>query len=292
MRREFAYYPGCWLRDSAREYAASFEAVCRKLGIALDELADWTCCGAPSTHAVNPGAAYTLSLANLALAGRSGKPLVVPCSICWNNLLTARHAATAGDPAFPRDAVKDTGLDISSVEVLNVLEFFCSPEMGAALAGEACQPLSGFRVACYYGCLLTRPPKRTGAADAESPRSMEPIVEVLGAETVDWPSKTVCCGAAVGAAREEIALDLVGRILPAAAEAGANCLAVACPLCHRNLDILQFEASKRLRRKVELPVFHLTELMAIAFDLPGAEKWLKKHLTTVFPLVDEALLGD
>ncbi|MHC4712208.1 MAG: CoB--CoM heterodisulfide reductase iron-sulfur subunit B family protein [Planctomycetota bacterium] len=292
MTKEFAYYPGCWLRDSASEYAASFEAICRKLGITLDELADWTCCGAPSTHAVNPDAAYGLSLANLALARRLGKPLVVPCSICWNNLCAARQAATAGDPAVTRNMLEDTGADTASVEVLNVLEFFSSPEITAALTGEVCQSLSGFRVACYYGCLLTRPPKWTGADDCENPRSMEPIVEMLGAETVDWPSKTFCCGAAVSAAREEIALDLVGRILPAAVEAGANCLAVACPLCHRNLDILQFEVSRKLRRKVEVPVFYLTELIAMAFDLPGAEKWLKKHLTTVFPLVDEVLLGD
>ncbi len=119
---------------------------------------------------------------------------------------------------------------------------------------------------------------------------MDRLLEALGAETVDWSWKVDCCGGNLALSAPSVAVDLVARILSGAEDASANAISTACPLCHANLDMRQFEVSTALRRKVEIPTFYFTELMGVAFGLPRAEKWLKKHITTPFPLVD-SLLG-
>lgn len=288
MRGPFAYYPGCWLAGSATEYAESTEEIFGRLELALEEIPGWSCCGAASAHQTAPQAGHALSAHNLSLAAATGKPLVVPCSVCYGNLLAAK-AALADGTFHPAKGGIDAR-EAAGVEVTSPLEVLSAPGMPVELARQAAESLDGFKVACYYGCLLTRPPSRVHAEDTDNPLSMERIIGALGGETVEWAYKTECCGAALGKACEQVAVELVAKIILAAEDAGANCLAVACPLCHRNLDVLQFEASKAKRRKVEMPVFYFTELVAIAMDLPRTEKWLKKHLTTVFPLVDKVLV--
>jgi len=289
VERKFSYYPGCRLSGVGAEYGASVEAVFARLGYALEELPGWSCCGAASGHAVAPRAAYALSAHNLALAAAAGGPLVAPCAICYGNLRAAANAAATGDAEFPEDFPAVPIEDLAAVEVLSPLDVLCGPEALIRMRQAADESLAGFRVACYYGCLLTRPPGCADGEDVANPLSMERLLEALGAETVDWSYKTECCGGALGAPAEGIVFELAWRIISAAEEAGANCIAVACPLCHWNLDVRQFEISKKKRRKVEMPVFYFSELLAVALDLPKTEKWLKKHLTTVFPLVDEIM---
>ena len=287
MRRDFAYYPGCLAAGPDAGYGLSVEGVFRHLGYTLEELPDWTCCGQTSARAVAPGAALSLGLHNLSIAASLGKPVVTPCPVCLGNLNAARLAAAKGDTQLPV-GLPVPAESLAAVEVVGPLEVLSSRDALLNISAKRVEPLSGFHVACYYGCRLSK-----GAGDAadgiEDPLAMERILEVLGAEVVDWSWKRECCGAALALPAEDIVLDLAGRILSAATDAGADCIAVACPLCHENLDLRQFDISKRLRRKVEVPVFYFTELMAIAFDLGGTEKWLKKHLTTVFPLVDKLL---
>lgn len=289
MSLRFSYYPGCRLSGKGAEYGASVEAVFARLGYALAELPGWSCCGEASGHAVAPRAAHALSAHNLAIAAAVGKPLVAPCAICYGNLRAAAHAAATGDSEFPDDFPAVPLEDIVGVEVLSPLQVLSAPEALIRMREAADESLGGFRVACYYGCLLTRPPEYAGGEDVANPLSMERLLEALGAETVDWSYKTECCGGALGAPAERVVLELAWRIISAAEEAGANCIAVACPLCHWNLDIRQFEISKRKRRKVEMPIFYFSELIAVAFDLPKTEKWLKRHMTTVFPLIDEII---
>jgi len=282
----FSYYPGCRLRGTGAEYGASLEGVFERLGLTLEELPGWVCCGAASGHATAPRAAHALCAQNLALAAASLRPLVAPCALCYGNLRAAQYAAAAGDPEFPDGFTDIPHEKIAAVEVLSPLEVLSRPEILIRLRGLCEGNLSGFRAACYYGCLLTRPPEYAGGEDVDNPLAMERLLEALGAETVDWSHKTECCGAALGAPAEEVVLDLAWRIISDAEEAGANCIAVACPLCHWNLDVRQFEIARRRRRKVEMPVFYFSELVAVALDLPETERWLKRHLTPVFPLID------
>lgn len=290
MIRDYAYYPGCSLRGTGAEFADSLEAVFAHLGLALHELPDWNCCGATSGHAIAPRAALALDMRNLAQAAQIGKPLVVPCAACYHNTRAARLAAAEGDPDLVAGALPLPADKLAAVEVVHPLEILTTPDALTEIRSKVVEPLAGFRIASYYGCLLSRPPAAVRFDDTENPTRMDRLLEALGAEAVDWSWKVDCCGGNLALSAPNIAVDLVSRILSGAEDASANSISTACPLCHANLDMRQFEVSTKLRRKVEIPVFYFTELMGIAFGLPRAEKWIKKHITTPFPLVD-SLLG-
>ena len=292
MTRDYAYFPGCSSRGTGAEFAESIRAVFEHLGIGLEELPDWNCCGATSGHAIAPRATLALEMRNLAQAARMSKPLAVPCAACFHNMRAARLAAQKGEVEPAAEALSAPRGTLAAVEVVHPLEILTSPEVLAEVRSKVVESLAGFRVASYYGCLLARPPEAVKFDDTENPTRMDRLVEAIGAEAVDWSWKVECCGGNLALAARGVAVDLVARILTGAEQAGANAIAVACPLCHANLDMRQFEASRKLRRKIEVPVFYFSELMAIAYDLPKAEKWLKKHITTPFPLIDGLLDTD
>ncbi len=265
-----AYYPGCALHASAREYDTSTRAVAAALGLQFREIEGWRCCGATAAHQSSPQLAVDLPLANLTLAARSGYSTVTaPCVACFSRL---RHAQVDALDRVP------PGLHVQ--HLLHTLL-----EGGtAAIRLRVTQPLRGLRVACYYGCLLTRPPGVTGAAHPENPTEMEMLIEALGAEPVVWSYKTECCGAAHALVRPDLVVMLTGRILRDAQAAGAAALAVACPLCQHNLDARQEEAT-RAAGLSPMPVFFFTQLMALAFGLEERAVGLDRLLVDPRPLL-------
>jgi len=129
--------------------------------------------------------------------------------------------------------------------------------------------LRGLRVACYYGCLLARPREVSIFDDAENPRLMDDCMEAIGAEPVEWPHRTECCGAAYSLTNPGMAMRLTGEILSMAKESGADCVAVACPLCQSNLDLRQKDIESQRNEKFQLPVFYFTQLIGLSFGLPS-----------------------
>ena len=144
-------------------------------------------------------------------------------------------------------------------------------DVGLEQVAQAKQQDLGLKVACYYGCLLTRPPKVTELDDPEDPHFMDDLLTAAGMETVDWPYKTECCGATFSLTRTEIVLRLAADILQMAKEAGADCISVACPLCHANLDMRQQDIKKKLGVEYNIPVFYFTQLLGMAFGLEKGE---------------------
>jgi heterodisulfide reductase subunit B len=252
----------------AREFDLSTRAVCQALDVDLVELPDWSCCGATSAHATNQRLAIALPARNLALAEQAGHDLVVPCAACFNRLKAAEHKLLAGEWNGPFD--KFAG----KIAVHDLLHFLGSAEILDRLSERRRRALSGLKVACYYGCLITRPPKVTGN-EPENPQAMEAVVAALGAEPVRWSFKTECCGGGFAVSRPDIVRRLDTRLYRMAAEAGADCLAVACPLCHANLDMQQKAAAEE-SGGLYLPVFYFTELMGLALGL-SAGPWLADH---------------
>jgi heterodisulfide reductase subunit B len=267
---EIAYYPGCALHASAREYDASARAVAGALGIRLREIEGWRCCGATAAHQTSAQLAADLPMANLTMAARRGYGTVTaPCVACFSRL---RHAqADAGDQTVGPLRVQhllhtllDRGLDAIRAQVKN--------------------PLRGLRVACYYGCLLTRPQGVTGAPSVENPMEMDRLIEALGGEPVAWSFKTECCGAGHAVVRPELVTALTARILCNAQAAGAEALAVACPLCHHNLDARQ-DYAVRGGGLHPTPVFFFTQLAALAFGLGERGAGLDRLLVDPRPLL-------
>jgi len=278
--RSYAYYPGCSLHASAAEYDVSTRLVHQRLGIELREVPDWTCCGASSAHRASRLLGYALPAHNLRLAEEMGLPLATPCPACFSRLKFASH--DLHDPKR-RAAVSEAlgGEFRNTVEVLPILATL-SPE---EVAGAVQKPLRGLKVACYYGCVFVRPGKVTNFDDEENPQSMDRLLQAAGAETIDWAFKTECCGASLSVPRPEVVHRLAGRILAAAKRHGADCVAVACPLCQANLDQRQGAISAQLGERVDMPVIYYTQLLGIALGYSPREMMMERLFVDPVPLL-------
>jgi heterodisulfide reductase subunit B len=277
-----SYYPGCSLEGTAKEYNQSLEAAAAVLDIQLQELPDWTCCGASSAHVTSDVLAVSLAARNLIIADKLCHDLMVPCSACFQRLKTAEKALKSGNPV--------EGIDSPYAGKFNIKH---SADMIWEVCGEKVltqktrKPLMGLQPVCYYGCLTTRPPKITGSPDPEDPQAMDLILRTLGAGVKNWSYKTDCCGGNLMLTHPVLAKKLVKKLFDMTLEAGADCIVVGCPMCQSNLDTRQKEILQDNGRKYNLPVYYFTELMGLAFGDPAVEKWLHKHLTDAGTLLKQ-----
>jgi heterodisulfide reductase subunit B len=283
-----AYYPGCSLHSTATEFDISTRAVCEALDMTLVEPRGWVCCGSSAAHRSDPEAGARLPLENLALIEQSGfNEVTMPCAACFNRhkaaLYEIRH--NGGHKATLDKTIGYTYQD--TVHVSTLIEAILKHVGAEAVAAKVQRPLTGLRVVCYYGCLLTRPPQVTEAEHPENPTDMDALVSSLGAEVLDWSYKTSCCGAAHALTRPDIVLSLSSNLIKHAHEVGADAIVVACPLCHANLDARQFQ----MELEAPLPVVYFTQLMALALGLPEKAAALGKNLVDLRPLLrDKGLL--
>jgi heterodisulfide reductase subunit B2 len=279
-----AYYPGCSLHSTGIEFDISTRAACEAIDLRLIEPRGWVCCGSSAAHRTDPAAAVRLPLENLAIIEQSGfDEVTMPCAACFNRHKAALHEMREA-PAAKAEAEQAVGYAYQdTVEVTTLIEAMLQHVGAEAVAAKVKRSLAGLRVVCYYGCLLTRPPEVTGAEHPENPTDMDTLVAALGAEVVDWSYKTCCCGAAHSLTRPDIVLKLSHDLLDHAREAGADVIAVACPLCHANLDARQFQ----MGLDEPLPVLYFTQLMCLALDLPDKAAALNKNLVDPRPLLAE-----
>jgi len=277
-----SYYPGCSLEGTAREYDESIEAVSKMLGVELQELHDWNCCGASSAHATDDMLAVALSARNLEIADKAGMDLIVPCAACYQRLKVAEKALLAGKA---KEGI--SGKYQGNFHIRYIVDFFWEDAGEKALREKIVKPLHGLNPVCYYGCLTTRPPKVTDAKNPEDPQAMDSLMKSLGANVRNWSYKTDCCGGSLIFTRPDIAKKLTGKLLDMAEEAGADCIVAGCPLCQSNLDTRMKEISKETGKKYSLPVFYFTELMGLAFGNPSAKRWISRHMIDPMPLLKQ-----
>jgi heterodisulfide reductase subunit B len=264
---KYAFFPGCSLESTARSFDLSARAVCRALGITLEEIPDWVCCGSTPAHASSDSLAVALPALNLQKAQSLGLPVMVACASCYARLRTANHRV-CNDPEDRRRAERITGRPYDGgVEVRHVLDVLVNQLGMDAIRAKVSRPLAGLRVACYYGCLLTRPPEVVAFDDAEHPTCMDALVAAAGAESLDWPFKTECCGAGLSMTHSGVVNRLAHKLLTMAQQAGADCLAVACPLCQVNLDLRQADAAKAHGAFRPTPVLYVTQLLGLALGI-------------------------
>jgi len=277
-----AYYPGCSLHSTAPEFDISSRAVCETLGLKLVEPQGWVCCGSSAAHRSDPEAALRLPMENLTLIERLGfKEVTMPCAACFNRHKVAQHEIRH-DATLKKSMDETFGYTYQDeVNVSTLIDTLHNHVGVDKIAEQTKNPLKGLRVVCYYGCLLTRPPQVTEAAHPENPIDMDELVKALGAEVMDWSYKTTCCGASHSLTCSEIVIKMSRRIIIHAREHGADVIAVACPLCHMNLDARQFQ----MDLNEPMPVMYFTQLMAVAMKLPESAMALSKNLVDPRPLL-------
>lgn len=281
----YAYYPGCSLHASAGEYDLSTRELFKALQIGLQEVPDWFCCGASPAHNVDELLSLSLCAKNLELAEKVEGDLAVACAACFSRLKFAQHAL--GKNEVKRKQVEkaiDAPVPLDG-KVKHLLDILARDFGLERLAAAVKKPLSGLKVACYYGCLLTRPPDVPDLDDCEAPTIMEDLLAALGAETVSWTHRMECCGANYTLSRPGVVIQLTNAVLDSAKSAGADCVMVACPLCHANLDIRQQEIESAYNTTYNLPIFYITQLAGLAVGLEADKLGLDGSMVDPKPLL-------
>jgi len=266
---KYSYFPGCSLKGLGRAYEESLLPVMRHLGVELNELDDWNCCGATAYMSVDEQEACVLAARNLAIAEKTGpQDLLTPCSACYLVLNKTKHNVED----FPqiRDgvnrALKAANLNYSGkTAVRHPLDVLFHDIGVEAIKQKVVRPLTGLKIAPYYGCQVVRP--YATFDEAWNPTTMDNILAALGAEIVHYPLKTKCCGGSLTGTLPVAGTRLVYILLNEARKRGADCLATVCPLCQFNLDAYHAQVSSQYG-PVRVPAVYFTQLMGLAFGLP------------------------
>ena len=256
---KYAYYPGCSLKGTGRAYEESLLAVFHALGVELEELEDWNCCGATTYMSYDELQSYALAARNLSLAKQTGNDLIAPCAACYLVLNKTQYYARdypwIGEIVTQALDAIHLPKDISA-KVRHPLDILVNDVGLEAIKPKITHPLRGLKVAPYYGCQLVRPYALFD--NQRNPTSMDRLLQTCGAEIVYYPVKTQCCGGSQKGTLPEVGLDLIRHLLAEAQRNGAEVIATLCPLCQFNLEAFQGQASDDHQISLPGAVFHAT----------------------------------
>ena len=289
----YLYYPGCSMAGSARAYAQSLAAILGPLGIELHEIDDWNCCGATEYLTLSPLGAHALIGRNLALAERQRDgmdTLVAPCSACYVNLAkTDRYVRESPvlreqlDSALAADGLHYTP---GAVKVRHLLEVLIEDVGLEEVGRHVRRPLTGLRVAPYLGCLVSRPDYDGRWTHREQPRELDRLMGALGAEVVDFPLRTACCGGHMTQISPDVGLELIRRLVDAAGRCDADLLATVCPMCQMNVDAYQGEMNRHFGTRHHIPILFFTQLIGLAFGFEPSELGFGAEITSARHALD------
>jgi heterodisulfide reductase subunit B len=273
---KYAYYPGCSAHSTARDMHESSIAVAGSLGVDLVEIKGWSCCGATAAHQTDRLLATSLPAANLLLAKEMALDMVVNCAACYNRMKTANHEVLSS-PAMRAQVAGVIGHEYDgSVAVRHFIEVLLEDIGLDKLRKSFKRSLNGLRVACYYGCFLVRPHGVTGFDNPENPASLDQLIAAMGGESLDWPHKVECCGGGLNLTRTDVVVKLSDPIIDMAQASGANCIAVACPMCQASLDLRQDDIAKATGKKYNMPIVYITQLLGLCLGISQKELGLNR----------------
>ncbi len=285
--KKLAYYPGCPSATTAIEQDMSTKAVFEKLGIELSEMEDWNCCGA--AEAEDPILVYALNARNLAIAEKDGLDIVTPCSICYYNLARTDKALREDEGLRAEMKDIDSSLEYKgTIKPKHILDVLVN-EIGMDELSGKVEKKVNVKVAPYYGCYIGRP-SETAFDDPDDPDLMDRLIELIGGENVQFSSmKTKCCGGPLMMTREDIAFEMARKVLESAKNAGADCIALACPLCGMMLDAKQPDIEKKLDIKVEMPVVYISQLLGLALGIAPGKLGLNKNVVSTKEILGKVI---
>lgn len=285
MSQKYLYYPGCSMESSAKAYNDSLMAIKDSLGLALEEIHDWNCCGATEYVGISTTPAYALISRNLALAYNQSNGMdtvVAPCSACYLNLAKADHYMHDRPALGVRvnKALAAGGLkyDPGSLKIRHLLDVIINDIGLDAVQAKVTRPLHGLRVAPYLGCMVPRPDYEKRWSDSEYPDELDRLLKVLGAEVIDFPLKTHCCGGHMTQISPATAFELIRRLISSADQYKADMMVTLCPMCQMNLDAYQGETNHFFHTNYHMPIMFFTQLIGLAFGKDPQELGFGKEL--------------
>jgi heterodisulfide reductase subunit B len=274
----YPYFPGCTLATQAVGYDVSGRAVAASLGMTLVELPDWQCCGATFPLATDNSLALIGPTRILTQTQRAGGHATTLCAICYHVLKRTQVFLRQHPDALERINWFTDEPYGGSARVSHFLELLRDELGWDELAQRVRRPLSGLKVAPYYGCLLLRPERELGLDNPDEPTILHDCLVALGCEAVDFPYKVECCGSYLAVNKPEVPAKLSLEIISSARRNGAQALVTACPLCQYNLDHAQQRSDGHGAAASDgLPVLYFTQLIAVALGLDDAGWGLDNH---------------
>ena len=275
-----AYYPGCALEGTGGPYDKSTRAIVSALGLQMQYLDDYNCCGAMEVKNIHPMLQTYLSSRNLALAAeKMGMDTVMaPCNGCYHNLKKAEYELATSEEALQevQDLAKKANDPVykGNVRTVHLLEWLMEELGPEGIKQRIKKKLNGIKVANYYGCMYTRPrqifPEKDRGPGSEStykPHYMDDLLAAAGVENVDFPLKTACCGGAHTLSDADTSTQLVLNLLQAAEESGADVIATECPTCHSGLEMHQVRAERVFGIKTKVKILYFTQLLGLALGI-------------------------
>ncbi|HKZ83640.1 MAG TPA: CoB--CoM heterodisulfide reductase iron-sulfur subunit B family protein [Anaerolineae bacterium] len=288
MNDHYLFYPGCSMESSARAYYDSLMAISEPLGLNLEEIRDWNCCGATEYLGISLTPAYALIGRNLALAAGQAdgtRTVVAPCSACYLNLAKADHymleSPVLSEKVNVALAAGGLHYDPGSLEIRHLLDVIINDIGLDEVKRRVVRPLTGLRVAPYLGCMVPRPDYKKRWSDHEHPDELDRLLKALGAEVIDFPLKTHCCGGHMTQIGPETAFELIRRLISAADQYEADLMATVCPMCQLNIDAYQNETNRHFHTNYHMPIVFFTQLMGLAFGKDPGELGFGKELVSV-----------
>lgn len=295
-----AYYPGCALEGSGGPYDRSTRALVDKLGLEMENLEDYNCCGAMEVKNVHPMLQTYMSARNLAIAAEQmGMDTVMaPCNGCYHNLKKAEYELATSDEALAtvQDLAKkaDDPVYKGDVRTVHLLEWLMEELGPEGIKQKISKSLNGIRIANYYGCMYTRPrqifPEKDQGPGSESsykPHFMDDLLAAAGAVNVEYPLKTACCGGAHTLSDSDTSTQLVLNLLQAAEESGADVIATECPTCHSGLEMHQVRAEKEFGIKTKVKIVYFTQLLGLAMGLSPRKLGVHENVSDSMDLLKE-----
>jgi heterodisulfide reductase subunit B len=271
---KYIFYPGCSLQRSARPYLDSLMAIRDLMGIELEEIRDWNCCGATEYITIHHLAAYALVGRNLALAAQQvdgSQTVMAACSACYLNLAKTdsymRDSATLNEQVNTALAAGGLHYTPGAVRVRHLLDVILNDVGLDKIRSKVVRSLKGLRVAPYYGCMIARPDREHRWDNVEHPIALDRVMKALDAEVIDFPLKTHCCGGHMTQISLPTALELIRRLVQAASDYRADIIVTLCPMCQLNLDAYQSAMNRHFHTDYHVPVLYFTQLMGLAFGL-------------------------
>jgi heterodisulfide reductase subunit B2 len=287
----YSYFPGCSLEKNAAAYHTSSMAISGPLGIELQEIDDWNCCGATEYVSLNLTASYALIARNLAQATKNpnSKQVVAPCSACFLNLKKCDRYMAESKKLSEKvnQALSAGGLSYKpgTLKVRHLLDVVVNDVGLDEVAAKVTKPLTGLRIAPYYGCMIVRPEFNSNGNfdDPEYPTTLDELLKVLGAEVIDFPMKAHCCGGHMTQINEGTGFELIRRLIKGADDYHADMIVTLCPMCQLNLDGFQGSMNNYFKTDYKIPVLYFTQMMGIAFGLEPAALGFGSELVDARP---------
>ena len=299
--KRVAYYPGCALEGTGHAYNKSTKVVGKKLGLKLDEVKNWNCCGAMEVKNIDPKLQTYLSSRVLSQTANKMKHDVVmaPCNGCYHNLKKAEYDLKNDEESravvdkLSQKAGHKT-YEAGQVETIHALDWIKEAIGEEELARRVKNSLSGLKVANYYGCMYTRPrhifPEKDQGPGSEStskPHFMDDLLAAAGATNVDFPLKTACCGGAHTLSDSDTSTKLVLNILKAAEAAGADVIATECPTCHTGLEMHQIRAEKVFGEQTNVNIMYFTQLLGLALGIKPRKLGVHENISDSMDMMIE-----